>query len=111
MLMRGLVIFLIVVAIISSFSLVAASMNNSNLNITNMDNKKIETKNPEFSAFTSAVCENKEKFVYCKDKIFVNCNGKLSNAVDFAECDRIKIALPASTGFAVFRKDWKDPRN
>ena len=111
MIMRGLVIFLIVVTIISSFSLVAASINNLNVSADNANNKKIETKNSEFSAFTSAVCENKEKFVYCKDEIFVNCNGKISNAVEFAECDGIKIALPASTGFAVFRKDWKDPRN
>ena len=106
--MRGLVVVLIAVIGILSFSLVVAS-------IGNINNKKIEakeqTKEFEFSAFTSAVCENREKDVYCKDELFVNCNGKVSKAIDVAECNGIKMDVPKSTGFAVFGNDWKDPRN
>ena len=63
-----------------------------------------------FSVFTSAVCENKNSMVYCKDSIFVNCNGNISAAADVAECDGIKISLPKTTGSAVFGSDWKDVR-
>ena len=105
--MRGLVIFLLIVVIIALISFVDVNINNSN-------NKKIEAKEDskilEFSTFTSAVCENKEDFVHCRDEIFVNCNGKISKTVDIAECNGIKLDIPKVSGFAVFGKDWRDPR-
>src|SRR3989344_6850068 len=105
--MRGLVLFIVLVVIIVSFSFVAASINH-------IEDKKIEKKDEnkafEFSTFTSAVCENKADIVHCKDEVFVNCNGSISKAADVAECDGIKIDVPKATGSAVFGSDWKDPR-
>ena len=103
--MRGLVIVLLILAVMLSFSFVAASINDKKT-----ETKK-ETKQLEFSTFTSAVCENKEEFVHCRDEVFVNCNGEISKAIDVAECNGIKFDVPQVTGFAVFDKDWKDPRN
>ena len=105
--MRGLVILLIVLFVIASFSFVAASMSNSNNEkIKNNDQNKII----EFSTFTSAVCESKEEAVHCKDEVFVNCNGSISKVIDVAECEGLKINVPKATGTAVFGNDWKDPR-
>ena len=105
--MRGLVIFLLILVGLASFSFVAT-------NINKVNNQKIETKerNKEiaFSTFTSAVCENKEEFVHCKDEVFVNCDGKVSKVVDVAECNVIKLDVPKATGFAIFEKGWKDQR-
>ena len=101
--MRGLLLFLIIVFGIISFSLITTSVDNK-LQI------KEETKNLEFSTFTSAVCEHKADVVYCKDELFVNCYGEISKAVDVAECNGIKLDIPKATGFAIFRSDWKDPR-
>ena len=106
--MRGLVVVLIAVIGILSFSFVAVSINHA-------DNKNTEAKEKiksfEFSTFTSAVCENKADIVHCRDEVFVNCSGKVSKAVDVQECNGIKLDVPQSTGFAVFGDNWKDPRN
>ena len=99
--MRGLVILLILV-VISSFSFAAYSLR--------LNDKAQANKHFEFSTFTSAVCEDKEGFVHCKDEIFVNCNGKISKAIEAAECNGFKVETPKTLGFAVFDKDWKDPR-
>ena len=107
--MRGLVIFITVLAVMASFSFVALSLNNAE-NEENNEARE-EPKIMEFSTFTSAVCESKEEFVHCKDEVFVNCNGEVSKAVDFAECNGLRLDVPKATGFAVFGKDWKDPRN
>ena len=94
--MRGFVIFLLVIAVMASFSFVAA----------NISTDKKETKEFEFNTFTSAVCDNSQDFVHCKDEVFVNCNGKVSKAADVAECNGIKLDVPKTLGFAVFDKDW-----
>ncbi|MEK6828189.1 MAG: hypothetical protein AABX78_02460 [Nanoarchaeota archaeon] len=101
--MRGFVIFLLVIAVMASFSFVAANIS------TDKKETKQETKEFEFNTFTSAVCDNSQDFVHCKDEVFVNCNGKVSKAADVAECNGIKLDVPKPTGFAVFGKDWKDP--
>ena len=105
--MKGLVLFLLVIIVIGSLSFVVMSMDNLDLKNTK---PKLENKITEFSTFTSAVCENKDKVVNCKDEVFVKCNGTISKAVDAAECNGIKINVPKATGFATFSKDWKDPR-
>jgi len=64
-----------------------------------------------FKTFTSAVCEESNEFVQCKDVLFVECNGIISNANDVEECNGFKLNHKKVTGFAVFEKDWKDPRN
>jgi len=89
----------------ASFSFVAASMNSEKEEV------KEESKIIEFSTFTSAVCENKANLVHCKDEMFVKCNGTISKAVDVAECNGFKLDVPKTLGFAVFDKEWKDPRN
>lgn len=105
--MRGLVLFLIILAVMVSFSFIVLSLGNSN-------NKKIENKDQskitEFSTFTSAVCEAKENVVECRDEVFVKCNGTVSKATDIAECNGLKIDVPKAIGFATFGKEWKDPR-
>ncbi|MBI3027821.1 hypothetical protein HYY70_06955 [Candidatus Woesearchaeota archaeon] len=108
--MRGLALFLLVVVLISSLSFLAFSINNKTENGQNDEVEK-KPKIPEFSAFTSAVCESKEEFVYCRDEVFVNCNGETSKAVDVAECNGISIGIQKVNGFAVFEKEWTDTRN
>ena len=106
--MRGLVVLSAILVVMASFSFVAA-------NISNGNNKKIEinenSKILEFSTFTSAVCENKEEVVHCKDEVFVNCNGKVSKVLDAAECNGFKLDVSKVSGAAVFGKDWRDPRD
>ena len=106
--MRGLVVFLIAVIGILSISLVVANMDFLSIK---EKNKKEESQPFEFSSFTSAVCEKNEEVVNCKDEVFINCNGKISKAVDVNDCNGIILSVPKTTGFAVFEKDWKDPRN
>lgn len=104
--MRGLVIFLLVIVVIASFG-VAASISNHDSKIVKIQ----QSKKFEFSTFTSAVCENKEDAVHCRDEVFVNCDGKIGKATEIPECNNFKVDIPKATGAAVFGKDWKDPRN
>ncbi|MBI2656579.1 hypothetical protein HYX03_02480 [Candidatus Woesearchaeota archaeon] len=106
--MRGLVIVLLALVAIASFSFIAVSTKNINDIKTEIEEKP---KVIEFSTFTSAICEDKDDFVQCKDEFFVNCNGQVSKAADAAECNGIKYDVPKTLGFAVFEKGWKDPRN
>mgnify|MGYP001569465513 CR=1 FL=1 len=101
--MRGLVLFLLILVAIVSFSVVA-------LNVDFEKEAKEEAKEFEFSIYTSAVCEDIEDFVHCKDEVFVNCNGEISKVADVAECNGVKLDISQVNGFAVFEKDWKDPR-
>ena len=103
--MRGLVLLLGIVALIVSFSLIIGNINGEKIE------DKEQPKISKFSIFTSAVCENREDLVHCRDEIYVNCSGKISKADDVAECGGVKIDVPRTTGFAVFGNDWKDPRN
>lgn len=81
------------------------------VSISNMNEKPPEqNKMLEFSTFTSAVCENYDDAVSCKDEVFVNCDGKVSKAADLEECNGIAVEVPKATGFAVFEKEWRDPR-
>src|SRR3989338_5462092 len=105
--MRGLVVSLLILVIISSFSFVAVSIK------SDINDEKTEIKNSdyaEFKTFTSAVCEDKNDTVYCKDELFVNCNGKISKAGEIDECNGINMDSFKVTGSAVFEKNWKDPR-
>ena len=106
--MRGLVYFLLILVGLLSFSFIVISAKNAS------DIKKETVEKPkalEFSTFTTAVCQNKGNVVHCKDEFFVNCNGKVSKAVDIEYCNGIKVEAPKALGFATFGKDWKDPRN
>jgi len=106
--MRGSVFLIIVAVVMLSVSFVAANINSVSLE---KNKNKESIKDIQFSTFTSAVCENKEDFVHCKDEIFVNCNGNISKAIDVAECNGIRLDVQKATGFAMFEKGWKDPRN
>lgn len=102
--MRGLVLFLLLIIVVSLLSFLTWSINN--------DKRQFEESGKlEFKTFTSAVCKESDKFVQCKDVLFVECNGKISNANDVEECNGFKLNHKKVTGFAVFEKDWKDPRN
>ena len=105
--MRGLVtvIFMVVVAVFAvSFSFVSASKNEDKI-------RHKGSNSFEFSTFTSAVCEENDSLVYCKDEVFVNCNGTISKADKIAECNGMSFDVNGATGFAVFEKGWDDPRN
>ena len=99
--MRGLVLFLAVLAVIGALSFADASI----------VREKTEPKITQFKTFTSAVCNNDGKSIMCKDELFVNCNGQISKAYDIAECNGLKLDTVKTTGSAVFSKNWKDPRN
>lgn len=103
--MRGLVIILLILVVIASFSFITYSANSEKTKA------KEKSKQFEFSTFTSAVCEDKENFVHCRDEVFVNCDGKIAKANELSECNGIKVETPKILGFAVFEKEWKDPRN
>jgi len=107
--MSGSVIFLLLFVMVSfmifSFSFVVVNTNNER------SAAKEKAKVFEFSTFTSAVCENKEEVVHCKDEVFVNCNGKISKLTEMRECNGFKLNLPEAVGFAVFEKGWKDTRD
>lgn len=102
--MRVALGLLFVVFVIFSFSFAAVKIN-----------KIVESKNTHedglvsFSTFTSAVCENSGEFVRCKDELFVSCNGKALKADEIESCNGIGIKNEVS-GFAIFEKEWQDPR-
>ena len=103
--MRGLVSVMLILVFLSLFSFMALSVSKE------YDEFKESAKSFEFKTFTSAVCEEKSELVYCKDELFVNCNGKLSKAAEIKDCNGIKLDAFKVTGFAVFGDDWEDPRN
>ena len=100
--MRGLVLFIMALAVIGSFSFVDAFIDNKT--------SQKDQENIQFNTFTSAVCNNDGKATYCKDELFVSCNGKISKVNDIAECNGLKLDAQKPTGSAVFSRDWKDPR-
>ena len=102
--MGGSVIVLVLLVVIASFSFITYSANSEKT-------AKENSKQFEFSTFTSAVCEDKLDSVHCKDEVFVNCDGKISKAADAEECNGMEVEIPKALGFAVFGEDWKDPRN
>ena len=66
-----------------------------------------------FKTETVAVCEYGEDSVYCHDELQVICGEDTYIAPKDAEsvnCGDIEIQVPSITAFAVFDKDWKDPR-
>lgn len=87
-------------AVINSLSFIAVSRNHS----AKIHALKEQFLPEEFSTFTPAVCDNKSNEVYCKDELFVNCNGNISRATDVAECNGMKFDAPEITGVAVFGK-------
>lgn len=102
--MKGWIVFISILAAILSF--VVAGIGN----IAPAEEKESAAM-LEFSTFTSAVCENSEDAVYCKDEVFVNCNGEVSKAEGVAKCNGAVLGIPKALGFAVFEKGWNDPRN
>lgn len=103
--MRGIVSVLVVLVFLSLFSFMALSVNSE------YNEFKKSSTDFELQAFTSAVCEYKNNFVYCKDELFVNCNGRISKSSEIGECNGVKLDKFKVNGFAIFEKDWKDPRN
>ena len=67
-----------------------------------------------FKTMTVAVCEKtaSDSF-YCHDEIKVVCGDKeyiAPKAAGQITCGNLKAEVPSVTAFAVFDKDWKDPR-
>ena len=103
--MRVMFGLLFVVIAIFSFSFAAVKINGI-----------IESKSTEqpsqlaFSTFTSAVCEHNGDFVKCSEELFVSCNGKVLKADEINGCNDFDTDKNKVSGFAVFEKEWKDPR-
>lgn len=97
--MRGLVAVLLVMASLSLFSFMAMSVN------SDYNDFKKSSKSFEFKTFTSAVCEEKNELVQCKDELFVNCNGKISKSSEIGYCNGIKLESQKVNGFAVFERE------
>lgn len=91
--MKGGVAFLLALVSLSLFSLAAVSLGSK-------ENFKESLQNISFKTFTSAVCENKNGLLYCKDEMFIDCNGKISKADEVQECNGFKIENKV-TGFSV----------
>lgn len=103
--MKGMVSVMLVMVFLSLFSFMALSVN------SDYDDFKKASESIEFKTFTSAVCEDMSDGVYCKDELFVNCNGKISKSSEIEECEGISLAQHEVSGSAVFGNDWRDPRN
>ena len=103
--MRGMVSVLLVSVFLSLFSFMALSVN------SDYNDFKKPSAVFELKTFTSAVCEDRNDLVYCKDELFVNCNGKMSKSGEIKECNGINLDNFKASGFAVFGEDWTDPRN
>ena len=70
--------------------------------------------NIEFKTSTVAICEYNEDSVYCHDELLVNCGDEeyiLPKSSNKINCNCIELGVPSITAFAVFDKDWKDPRS
>ena len=71
----------------------------------------------DFKVFTKAVCEEKPNHIFCRDELFIKCNGKEyiikeNKLNNFTECKNIKLNLSEIkvTGHTTFKKEWSDPR-
>ena len=68
-----------------------------------------------FKTMTVAVCEKTEsESIYCHDEIKVVCGNEsyiLPKESGKATCGELKVNTAPITAFAVFEKDWKDPRD
>ena len=70
-----------------------------------------------FKAFTKAVCEEKTNHTFCRDELFIKCNGKdymikEEDLYNFTDCKGVKLNLSdvKVIGHAIFEKEWDDPR-
>jgi len=66
-----------------------------------------------FKTKTIAVCEDRADSVYCHDELLVNCENDvylLPKTEKTVKCGNVELQVPSITAFAVFDKDWKDPR-
>ena len=106
--MKWLVRFLLALVLVSSLSFVGIALVINPMKAQyNYDNGHQIL---EFSTFTSAVCEIKETRTFCKDELFVNCNGSISTADKIKDCNGIRVDVPILMGAAVFDSKWEDPR-
>ena len=71
--------------------------------------------NTDFKILTKAVCEERDGHIYCRDELFVRCNGNehiINDKYSLAECNGIKLNLSDIdvNGSTKFKKEWADPR-
>lgn len=105
--MRNLILSVFVA--ISLIFTIAAAVNLPNEASTSYSSSEILN----FKTKTVALCEYYEDYVYCHDELIVNCGDEeyvLPKTEEIARCGDIKLQVTPVTAFAVFDKDWKDPR-
>ena len=73
--------------------------------------ENINAKNISFKVMTKAVCEEKSERVFCRDELFVSCNGKEyivfeNKSNEFIECDNLKIKLSDIANDSAKLKKW-----
>ncbi len=66
----------------------------------------------DFRIGVFAICEEKEDYIHCRDKIFASCNNNLMHVTeDFVECDgKIYEIREMDLEEKKFDKSWRDPR-
>jgi len=96
----ALVISIIAYFVIPTFTLYASKENNS----INEDSVKLGT---------FAVCEDKEGYTFCKDKLFASCNGvllELNDSIFYCNGNKYNASnLPLGETYHV--QNWTDPRS
>ena len=73
-------------------------------------------KKNNFKILTKAVCNEEAEHIFCRDGLFIRCNGKEfainENYTDnLTECKaKLDLSGIMASGTSEFRKDWNDPR-
>jgi len=105
--MKNKLLIMTLVAVFSLFALATA------LNSVEETPVVINTEPLEFKTETVAICEDNGDSVYCHDELMVICGDEkyvLPKEADTVNCGDVTLQVPYITAFAVFDKDWKDPR-
>lgn len=94
----------VLILVIIAFALV----DNEKLPTAYVVKENQSTEKNDFKTLTKAVCEEKEEYRFCSDKLFIKCNGKeyaVDNFTDVA-CSSLKLNLSdiEVKGSGVFKK-------
>ena len=107
--MNNLIIPAMVASILLLFTVAIALVN------TSIESEQIiaSKETLKFTVKTVAICEDRDDSVYCHDELIINCEDEeyvIPKTANRVKCGDILLDAPPITAFAVFDKDWKDPR-
>lgn len=103
---------LILLVTIAIFAIIIAVILINFPSITGFVSSEDNNKSINFKIGTFAICNDKDNFKYCQDKIFASCNGTLievnSNEI---ECLGRKYSISnLALGETYLIQNWSDPR-